>query len=65
MKIQVNGEIRECPEVETVRAFLAECGLDPAKMLVLLNGESLPEAELDRVLNENDRLEILRIAGGG
>lgn len=65
MKIDVNGESLEYTGVETVRAFLENRCLNVEKMLVLLNGESLSAKELDHSLREGDRLEILRVAGGG
>lgn len=66
MKIVLNSETTECAEGSSLLELIQEHGLKPQTTLVELNGVALPRREwAERVLQENDRLEILRVAAGG
>ena len=66
MNIFVNGEAADCPEASTVQELIAGHGLLPETTLVERNGVALRRNEWpQKQLQENDRLEILRVAAGG
>jgi len=63
--ITVNGEARALPERATVSALLAELGID-STVGVEVNRELLDARRFDATrLREGDRVEIVRIVGGG
>lgn len=65
MNIYVNGEEMNCLESRTPREFIHSARLNPEELLIVLNSEAIQEEELDIELQEGDRLELLRFAGGG
>jgi thiamine biosynthesis protein ThiS len=66
MTIQVNGERVDCGDAGTVGELIARYQLLPETTLLEYNGEPLHQREWrTRSLEENDRLEILRVAAGG
>jgi thiamine biosynthesis protein ThiS len=66
MKIFVNGEGADYEDGLTVEELVRQHGLSPASTLVELNGVALHRREWGaRMLGENDRVEILRVAAGG
>lgn len=66
MKIFVNGEGADYEKDLTIAELLERHGLSPETTLVELNGVALRRREWRaRMLEENDRVEILRVAAGG
>ena len=66
MRILVNGERVDCGEARTVDELIQRHQLSPETTLVEFNGRALHRREWPtRLLQEGDRLEILRVAAGG
>jgi sulfur carrier protein len=65
MTRKVNGEPREVPEGQTVRALLQAAGLTPEKVAVELNRRLLRSDRYDTPLKEGDEVEIVTFVGGG
>ena len=66
MKIFVNGEGADYEKDLTIAELLERHWLSPETTLVELNGVALRRRECGaRMLGENDRVEILRVAAGG
>jgi sulfur carrier protein len=65
MNITVNGEER-ATEPKTVLGFLVELGIDPRAVAVELNMDILEKGEYaTTMVNDGDRIEIVRFVGGG
>lgn len=66
MKFFLNGERVECQDVRTIEELVEQHQLPPATTLVEHNGVALHRREWpNEKLQENDRVEILRVAAGG
>ncbi|CAN5598691.1 hypothetical protein BH18VER2_BH18VER2_02990 [soil metagenome] len=66
MKIFLNGERAECGEGATVSQLMGQYGLPREATLVEHNGVALRRKEWEEQrLQENDRVEVLRVAAGG
>lgn len=66
MNIFLNGARTDCGEARTIREVIERHQLPPATTLVELNGTALHRREWPtRTLQEDDRIEILRVAAGG
>jgi sulfur carrier protein len=65
MNITVNGEPRELPQGETVRALVARYNLTPEKVAIELNRRLIRSEKYDTLLSEGDELEIVTFVGGG
>lgn len=65
MKVNVNGDARELPEGETVRALVARYNLKPEKVAIELNRRLLRAEKYDTPLNDGDEVEIVTFVGGG
>ena len=66
MKIIVNGKDEMVEVGATVAGLIASKGMNPDTVIVEYNLDLIrKESWNDIVLNENDRLEILRFVGGG
>lgn len=66
MQVQVNGELRAIEEGITLEALIRNLGVDPAVVAAEVNGEVLSrDAFPGRVLAEGDRVELVRMVGGG
>ena len=62
----VNGETLDAPVGVSVAAFLEGRGISTVAVAVALNGEVLRRGEhASVVLHDGDRLEIVRMVGGG
>ncbi len=62
----VNGEPRRTSAGITLAEFVAEIGLNPARVAVERNGEIVPRGTHDNVaLADGDMLEIVHFVGGG
>jgi thiamine biosynthesis protein ThiS len=66
MTITLNGETREIAAGRTVAELLGELEILPKHVAVEVNLELVPrERHRERVLRENDRLEVVTLVGGG
>jgi sulfur carrier protein len=66
MKLVINGELKEVPNVCTLPELIHALELPAHSLLVEHNGIALHRDEwMDRPLSDGDRLEFLRIAAGG
>lgn len=66
MKLQINGEVRETPALPTVADLASWLELPPFGSAVELNGEVIRRADHPTTpLQEGDRLEVVRLVGGG
>ncbi len=65
MTIKVNGESRDVPEGQSVRALLQTAGLTPEKVAVELNRRLLRSDRYDTPLKEGDEVDIVTFVGGG
>lgn len=64
--LQVNGKRIELDEPTGLPAYLDKLGLDPRAIAVEHNGEIIERiAYASIILREGDRLEIVRMVGGG
>jgi sulfur carrier protein len=63
---QANGSFYETAFGTSLEAFLKERGLALTRVVVERNGEALSPAEAKgTLLQDNDRLEIVKIVAGG
>ena len=65
MQIKVNGEDRDLPDGETVRALVTRYNLTPEKVAVELNRRLLRGDKYDTALKNGDEVEIVTFVGGG
>jgi sulfur carrier protein len=66
MNITLNGETRDVPAGTTVAELLGQLEILPKHVAVEVNLELIPRGRHgDRVLRENDRLEVVTLVGGG
>ena len=66
MRITVNGEEREVPENTDTAALLELLGLHGQRVAVEVNLEIVPRSAYDaHLLQQGDRVEIVRAIGGG
>jgi len=66
MKIIVNGEAKECPNGQSLAAFIEQLGLKGDRIAVELNREIAPRTRWNGIsLAAGDRLEIVHFVGGG
>lgn len=66
MKVLLNGEERQFPAPLTVAALLAELGLTGCRVAVEVNREIVPRSRHEEhLLQDNDRIELVRAIGGG
>ena len=66
MKLLINGECREAPALQTVADLAEWLGLPAFGSAVELNGQVIRRANhATTPLQEDDRLEVVRLVGGG
>lgn len=66
LSLRVNGETRAIPQAMTVQEFLEANHMVLPFMAVARNGEVLHKHEYPKVLLEDgDRIEVVRMVGGG
>jgi sulfur carrier protein len=66
MTITLNGETCEVPSGTTVAELLGRLEVLPKHVAVEVNLELIPRSRHgDRVLRDNDRLEVVTLVGGG
>jgi len=65
LNLTINGETRQT-QATTVRALLAEMGLDKQAVAVELNREVVPKKLHESAgLSDGDQLELVTLVGGG
>jgi thiamine biosynthesis protein ThiS len=66
MKIQINGQDRDCSAPLSLAALLVELGMKTDRVAVELNQRIVAREEwAGTTLHEGDRLEIVHFVGGG
>ena len=65
MTVKVNGEDRDLPEGETLRALVARFNLTPEKVAIELNRRLVRSEKYDTPLKAGDEVEIVTFVGGG
>ncbi|OGO36983.1 MAG: thiamine biosynthesis protein ThiS [Chloroflexi bacterium RBG_16_57_8] len=66
MHIKVNGETEKFPEDSTIRDILSARTLREDIVIVFLNGEMVRSETWNAVtVSPDDRLEIIKVVGGG
>ena len=66
MVLKVNGEEKRIPRGISVADLLKELSIDPRRVVIELNQTILPkDAYSEKVLQENDEVEIVHFVGGG
>ena len=65
MIVKVNGEARELPEGETLRALVARYNLSPEKVAIELNRRLVRAGKYETPLKDGDEVEIVTFVGGG
>jgi sulfur carrier protein len=66
VQLKVNGDTEKFPENSTVRDILTAMTLREEIVLVFLNGEMVKPETWDAVtVSPEDRLEIIKVVGGG
>jgi sulfur carrier protein len=66
LSVFVNGQARQVAAESTLGRLAASYGLDPKRLLVELNGQTLPREKWpDHALQHGDRVEFIRVVAGG
>lgn len=66
MKVEINGEVQEVHEGQTVAGLVRELGFDGRGVAVALDGEVVSRSEWDTVqIGEGGKVEIVRAVQGG
>lgn len=66
IQVVINGEEREFAEGITIFEFLKELEIKPQAIAVELNLEIVPKSKYEETpLRDGDRVEIVRMVGGG
>lgn len=64
--ITINGEEQKLDNPQSLADVLSALGLEPRKIAVERNLEIVPRSKYaDVIIQEGDRLEVVRIVGGG
>jgi thiamine biosynthesis protein ThiS len=66
IKLMVNGKQRDVEQPDSLLALLEQIGVDPRIVAVERNGEIVKRTRFGETpIGEGDRLEIVRMVGGG
>ena len=65
MTVTVNGDARDLPDGETLRALVARYQLTPEKVALELNRRLVRAEKYDTPLKDGDVVEIVTFVGGG
>jgi thiamine biosynthesis protein ThiS len=66
MNLQINGESREFPSIESLAVLLEHLGMKQDRVAVELNRDIVPRDQWTTTkLADGDRLEIVHFVGGG
>jgi thiamine biosynthesis protein ThiS len=64
--LSLNGKARELPADSTIASMLEVIGVDRRAVAVAHNGDVVPRDRYDDyVLHAGDRVEVVRMVGGG
>jgi len=64
--LTINGRERQLPAELSLPALLTELGVDRRMVAVAHNGDVIPRATYDDVIvRDGDRIEVVRMVGGG
>jgi thiamine biosynthesis protein ThiS len=64
--LTINGRERQMPSELSLPTLLTELGVDRRMVAVAHNGDVIPRATYDDVmLHDGDRVEVVRMVGGG
>nr|YP_009739047.1 thiamine biosynthesis protein S [Palmaria decipiens]QIC19486.1 thiamine biosynthesis protein S [Palmaria decipiens]BBI37187.1 thiamine biosynthesis protein S [Palmaria palmata] len=64
--IQINGEPFHCTSSMSIKDILTYLDIDTTFSLIEYNSDLLHDDQIENILlNQNDKLEILTIVGGG
>lgn len=66
MTVVLNGDRADTRGARTIAELAEKYGLHPSSILIEHNGTALHQREwTERVLDENDRVEFIRVVAGG
>lgn len=66
MQITLNGELRDVDHDATIVSLMISLGLKPELTAVQRNDEIIDKKDhADTILLDGDRIELIRIVGGG
>jgi thiamine biosynthesis protein ThiS len=65
MTVKVNGDPRDLPDGETLRALVARYQLTPEKVAIELNRRLVRSEKYDTPLKDGDEVELVTFVGGG
>ena len=65
MTIRVNGDERDVPEGQTLRALVESHNLKPEKVAIELNRRLARADKYELPLKDGDEVEIVTFVGGG
>ena len=65
MTVKVNGDPRDLPDGETLRALVSRYQLTPEKVAIELNRRLVRSEKYDTPLKDGDEVEIVTFVGGG
>ena len=65
MNIRVNGDERDVPEGQTLRALVESHNLKPEKVAIEWNRRLVRADKYDLPLKDGDEVEIVTFVGGG
>ena len=66
MQVKINGAVDEIPDNSSIRDVLTARKIPGDTVIIALNDEIIKREKWDSLkLNSNDRLDIIRIMGGG
>jgi sulfur carrier protein len=65
MTVTVNGEPRDLPDGETLRALVARFNMVPEKVAIEWNRRLARPDKYDLALKDGDEVEIVTFVGGG
>lgn len=66
MHVRLNGELRDVPEGATVTGLLAQLGVKPVRVAVVVNEQVVTKDRYEaHALQPGDAVEIVAFIGGG
>lgn len=66
MQVVLNGRETQIPDISSVRALIDSKQLKPESIMVCINDEVINRNFWDNtVLHADDRIDVIRIVGGG
>jgi len=66
MKVFLNGKQKNINSNLTAQQLLLDIGYQDKRIALEINGEIIPKSELsNKIIVENDHIEIIKAVGGG